>query len=132
MRIPRVRLGLRYLMLLVVAVAALCWLEVRRQRFRALADYHASRRAFSLSGNQWGMVGDDLYGRPITAWEDAWHRQLAEKYRRASRQPWQPVAPDPDQERFREEFRVDLLRRSEDGTLVVPLSAREEKPATRP
>lgn len=120
MQVPRVRFGLRGLMVLVAISAVVCWLEVRRQRFQALAVYHAYHTAsFYLEGKlhrEW--IGVDLEGRPTTDWESAWHSQVSEKYRQAVRQPWLPVDPNPDKEAFRKEYRAERVRRIEEGTLI--------------
>ena len=84
----RTRFRLRTL-LIAVAVAAVVLggveMQRRRERFRALATYHASRNAprylcFSCGG----------FGRELL-----WDEEMQRKYERAAARPWLAVPPDP-------------------------------------
>ncbi len=68
-----------------------------------------------------GRGGIDYRGRPVTDWEGEWHRRLADVYGRAARRPWLPVAPDPDREAFREEYRARRIRRFLAGSPAITL-----------
>ena len=133
MQIPRVRIGLRTLMLLIAVAAVLCWLDVRRRRFERLTDDHLSRQALYLEGDLIrGSRGVDFQGRPTTDWESEWHRRLAKKYFRAAKRSWLPVAPDPSREEFRKEFRAEKSRRAEAGTLISPYPYSDQLPLMMP
>ena len=85
MRPPRFRL--RTLMVAVVfAAVALGGFEMlrRRERFLALAAYHASR-AVSLT-----RYYSFFFPRKLP-----WHLDMQRKYERAATRPWLPIAPDP-------------------------------------
>jgi len=100
---PRPRLTVRRLMILVVLVAlALTWpiLARRSSQFEALARDQAEAEALSLSD------ADDARGRDgdpqrVARGEQmaAYHRALKLRYLRAARYPWitpDPAAPVPD------------------------------------
>lgn len=98
------RISLRLMILFIAIVAIFCWIDVRRRNFLALVDYHESRMPspnYPIEGNERGIIAFDIHNRKLSGWEIAWHRLLAEKYRRASRTPWRYVEPDPSQDEFR-------------------------------
>lgn len=107
MHLPPLRISLRSMLLLVLLAAILIRVEIRRQRFANLAEYHRTRSPVvpMLGSGIRGMSGYDSSGRQVFEWEIEWHRLLAVKYRRASLRPWTTVAPDPDREAFRDAFR---------------------------
>lgn len=87
MRLPRVRFTMR-LMMIVVAILAnvlglLGWLDRRARQFRDRRDFHRAR---------WSAIDE---GFEVEAAPAAYHRAMAEKYRRAAECPWLPVEPDP-------------------------------------
>jgi hypothetical protein len=90
MRLPR--MTTRWWMIVVAVVAVVCaaaaaLLERRRERLARIAERHIS-----------------VFLTPTTDFPDPetwsgirldWHGEMADKYLRATRYPWLPVAPDP-------------------------------------
>jgi hypothetical protein len=64
----------------------------RRERFKALADYHEAMHYRSAIAAE-----DDEYSETVfcPTPRSTWHMDLAIKYDRAAARPWLPVAPDP-------------------------------------
>lgn len=92
MRLPRPRLTIRRLMILVAVVGLLVaiWTEGerRRQRFRdRVRDYAHSAIYLRLHAI--------LDNRPPDPVRSAWFKAMQEKYEFAARYPWLPVSPDP-------------------------------------
>lgn len=82
MRLPRFRFTVRGLMIAVATfAAALGVLAERRAGFLRIAQGHgAARRPLIPMCNI------------LDTW---WHGEMEQKYERAARSPWLPVAPDP-------------------------------------
>jgi hypothetical protein len=103
MALPRIRFTIRRLMVLVMVVGVGTGLVVegerRRARFRALADQHEDL-ALRCSVVYPGPDSEDQR-RMVRLWQEwdvqtaTYHARLAEKYGRAARFPWVPLAPDP-------------------------------------
>ena len=78
---PRFRLTVRRMIVAMTAILCCAGLGVaarwRAERFRLIAEEH-------------GRAAEAAAGRV-----SAYHEGMAEKYRRAARYPWLPVAPDP-------------------------------------
>ena len=105
MHLPRLRFTVRRMMLAVailaciLAVAAMAFRSYEGKRrvalFRALAEYHMMMEWKSKRE----IYGTDSAGhhRHFSAPtpRNDFHRQMREKYERAARDPWLPVAPDP-------------------------------------
>jgi hypothetical protein len=75
-------------------------LHRRSVRFRTLAERHGSEAHVTQIWNGKGLVAGEgrilsLNGVLINRRLADWHLELRDKYRRASRHPWLPVAPDP-------------------------------------
>lgn len=117
MRLPRVQFTLRRLIVAVALVGTILGvLAGRRSQFRGLAAYHSAKGRAMING---GLPRDDS-----AAWKlerDLWHGVLAEKYKRAARYPWLPVAPDPPEPAF-EEGRVERIFNEDFGSndIVLP------------
>jgi hypothetical protein len=94
--------------MIVVTVTALVTTRVemhrRQNEFQRLAAYHKKERSLIFAGR--GRKSGDIEiwlrldpskrsWRPSSVWEAAYHSRMREKYERASRCPWLPVAPDP-------------------------------------
>src|SRR5262245_7278887 len=103
MRLPR--LTTRRLMVLVATVGIVLGLETRRVQFLDLASYHSEQAMQTMRFRCHGVwitrdvfpdlpSGTEAY--PTT--QSDWHAGLADKYARAARRPWLPVAPDPPPE----------------------------------
>ncbi len=98
MKLPRVRFTVRRMMVAVAVVGTAFGSSVvlwrRAERFRRLAADHGMFRVRVNDGpecSMWFKVDGDTTS-PV---RDEWRRALAEKYDRAARYPWLPVAPDP-------------------------------------
>jgi hypothetical protein len=93
MRLPRVRFTVRRLMVAVAVVGVMLgawgWLERRRARFEERMQfwYHQVEHP-AYSDPKW-------HGSVTLSPRDKLRARLAEKYRRAARYPFLPVAPDP-------------------------------------
>jgi hypothetical protein len=90
MRLPRVRFTVRRLMASVAIVAFILWAErlLRLPReYRDRAGYY-SQCEFDASGR---LAPGNPRDRAVV---DHYH-SLHEKYERAARYPWLPIAPDP-------------------------------------
>jgi hypothetical protein len=87
MRLPRPRFTLRRLMVAVAVMAVvlgLCrWLWTRSVAFRSIADAHNAQR----------MGGIPMHTENLPSL--LYHIEMGNKYDRAARYPWLPVAPDP-------------------------------------
>src|SRR3954468_14385090 len=108
MRLPRVRVTVRGMMVAVAVVGAalggLAGLDRRRARLERLGSDHRARVVCVLAGSPgpdgvyaYEPRGFDQRGRPTSRRQraaDRWHEAMAQKYRRAARYPWLPVAPD--------------------------------------
>jgi hypothetical protein len=103
MRLPRVRLTLRWMMVAMAVQAAVLWVAEREVRFRRLAEYHSLRSEADIiccvmlvtdDGQQTSLV-ESATGTPTTLPRRDWHRALREKYEKAARSPWLSVALDP-------------------------------------
>lgn len=71
-------------MVLVAVVAIMCALAERRARFQRIALANAEAlRAWRDYGGFYSL-----------SWI-FWHEEMRQKYERAARRPWCPVAPDP-------------------------------------
>ena len=88
----RLRFTVRGMMSAVAVVAALIGagigLSRRRERFLARAALHGVEIGPAATVHY--SFNDDRAMRWRT-----WHARLVEKYERAARHPWLPVAPDP-------------------------------------
>lgn len=87
MRLPRPRLSIRALMLLVAGVGAMVWGGImwrRSAEFGATARGHAAMEEFYSTQDTW-MKEENI----------ARHRSLKLKYEHAARYPWLAVEPDP-------------------------------------
>jgi hypothetical protein len=106
MRLPRVRLTIWGMMIIVAVAGFLVWsIELRRlaasHHLRALGyerRMHQLQRSRLLAATR---LGDDKAENPSNAFDRAMSRRihhlqsLMEKYERAARYPWLPVEPDP-------------------------------------
>lgn len=94
MKFPRVRSTVRRMMVAVafvgLAFGAYLACRVRAERFQDSARWHRVRHVALVIGG-----GDES---PSLARLE-WHKAMAEKYDRAARYPWFPVAPDPPEPR---------------------------------
>jgi hypothetical protein len=103
-------------MMMIVAIIALSlWakfqIEARRSRFSQLVRQYYDQRmvasAFSYSG-----PGGAVMERLLKAYEvrraaaSAYYTELIQKYERAARYPWLPVAPDPPKPRGIDDNRI--------------------------
>ena len=115
MQLPRIRLSLRGMMLVIAVIGAtLGLIEERRARFARIANAHAMERVnLQLSEldvyiiTKAKQIGEDRSPSVLAAYERSWrealplarfvehHAQMSEKYERASSRPWLPVATDP-------------------------------------
>ena len=93
MRMPRFRFTLRRGMIAVAVIGVAASLYERHVRFARLAAYHRDKaivgRPFLIAT----YLQSGTAGIPSPYHER--HDSLAEKYERAARYPWLPVAPDP-------------------------------------
>src|SRR4051794_6813888 len=103
MRLPRSRLTLRSMMVVMAVLAAVFWVVERGLRFQHLAEYHSLRSSADIvccvvlmtdDGKETVLVEGGT-GTPTTAARADWHRILHEKYEQAARSPWLAVAADP-------------------------------------
>jgi hypothetical protein len=98
---PRVRFTIRWLMVAVTIVgsvsATFVGLGKRADRFRALAKYHGEQvlDLETVADGRFRVVGHTRDGEPVVQTTVCRHAELAQKYERAARYPWLPVAPDP-------------------------------------
>jgi hypothetical protein len=87
MRLPRVRFTVRRMMVAVALIASvlglLVWMDRRAREFRDRRDYHRTC---------WSAIDEGFDVEPAPA---AYHRTMAEKYRRAAERSWLPIEPDP-------------------------------------
>jgi hypothetical protein len=88
--------------MVAVAIAALSmavgsWLVGRSRGFWVMARHHRLSQAATAAtvGPARTIVLMDFTGHPVSREANRWHALLAEKYIRAARYPWLPVAPDP-------------------------------------
>jgi hypothetical protein len=102
MRLPRAKLTLRSMMVVMAVMAAVCWVVERRLRFQHLAEYHFLRSSADIvccvvlltdDGKETTLVEGGT-GSPTTSARADWHKMLHEKYEKAARSPWLAVAPD--------------------------------------
>ena len=93
-RLPRLRLSLRWMMALVAVVALGLWVE----RMRELSQiYEMTSRSYESLCLPVFSVDTALPAGEIEDWERRYREYqgaMREKYRRAARFPWLPVAPD--------------------------------------
>jgi hypothetical protein len=87
MKVPQVRFTVRRMLVAVAVVATvlglLMWVDRRAREFRDRRDFHRVR---------WSAIDEGFEVEDAPA---AYHRAMAEKYRRAAERPWLPVEPDP-------------------------------------
>jgi hypothetical protein len=105
MAMARIRVRFKLWMLMVlVAVAAMAFLGVRLRRdgiaYGKRAQSHRERALYLGARAEWSVrMAAKGYVSTAQVLADRARAerevQLAEKYRRASRRPWLPVAPDP-------------------------------------
>ena len=89
MKIPR--FTIRRLMIAVAVVGLIAGVLIdRERRFREMADRH-----WKLWLENPASVVDSRIPNEAHARQSEHHRAMREKYERASRYPWLPVAPDP-------------------------------------
>ena len=98
MPLPRVRFTVRRMMVAVAAVAILLGaaltLRGRQRWFRELRREHQTRALLEFEVPlKNGTIPRERRGHAIRLRD--WHWRLVEKYRRATRYPFLPVAPDP-------------------------------------
>ncbi len=110
MRVPRVRFTVRRMMIVVVfaasILAAIAAVERRREQFRRKAqEYSRMSNDLFVHGYLFGKsstfgpsaaevrISDEYQRRSIR------YLRLKEKYDRAARYPWVPLAPDPPEPR---------------------------------
>jgi hypothetical protein len=95
MRLPRVQFTLRRLMVAVAIVGLTVGIgiegERRRSRFLRIAIDHSHQAILRLSGNTWSPLRMVEMQKAYAHYHDL----MAQKYKRAARYPWLPVAPDP-------------------------------------
>ena len=115
--LPRIRVSIRLVMILVAIAAVLCRLvpEQRRKRFLILAQSHESQIARDLLGDQRGLIGLSPSGKVVTAGESSWHEAMAERYRTAAKSPWIPLGPDPDLSTFKRFFSQEFGPKNKDS-----------------
>jgi hypothetical protein len=103
MRLPRAKLTLRSMMVVMAMLAVVFWVAERRLRFQRLAEYHFLRSSADIvccvvlltdDGKETNLVEGGT-GRPTTSDRADWHKRLHEKYEKAARSPWLAVASDP-------------------------------------
>jgi hypothetical protein len=103
MRLPRAKLTLRSMMVMMAVLAAVCSVVERRLRFQHLAEHHFLRSSADIvccavlmtdDGKKTALVEGGT-GTPTTSARADWHRMLHEKYEKAARSPWLSVASDP-------------------------------------
>ncbi len=92
MKLPRIRITVRRLMVVVAMVGALLGtlIAVRASRVRQ-ANQH---RLLSTTREQRRLHGTSIPDSTWTA-KKLWHAEMSNKYERAARSPWLPVGPDP-------------------------------------
>ncbi len=101
MPLPRVRFTVRRLMVAVAIVAAvLAGLEALRMRRAEFQRVSVLHRRHLLTLGRWELLDPvaqraDEEAQARGDPRKSWHLHLADKYRRAARYPWLPVAPDP-------------------------------------
>ena len=91
------------MMVVVAIIACSIWawfqVEARRSRFRQLAGQYTQKRAVALSFSYSGPAGAVMEERLRVdairrAKASAYYSELIQKYERAARYPWLPVAAD--------------------------------------
>ncbi len=115
MRWPRVRFRVRSMMVVVAIVALSMWarfqVEARRNHFsqlvRSFFEKRVAASAFAYSGPG-GAVMERLAKADgeRRAEASAYYTGLIQKYERATRYPWLPVAPDPPKPRGIDDNRI--------------------------
>ncbi len=108
MRFPRMRFSVRHLMV-AVAIVALClgfvsWMKQRSARLYAIGLFHRDQIVAILAGApdangkfHYSPMDIDQKLRRVSERQrrkDIWREEMAQKYWRASEQPWLPVAAD--------------------------------------
>jgi hypothetical protein len=97
MKVPRFRLSIRRMMIVVAIVAACFWGSAsirRRGRFSDMARIWGNTEAAlceTAQGSVPGPHGDPAYNRVLAEYSG----KMRMKYERAARYPWLPVEPDP-------------------------------------
>lgn len=94
MRLPRVRLTVRRIMVIVVIVAVLLYvarLGILSAAYRDRANYYRGTARLPDPGPS----PQNVAVREQRARIHAYLETMEVKYRRASRYPWLPIAPDP-------------------------------------
>ena len=103
MRWPRARLTLKSMMVVVAIIACSIWawiqVEARRTHFRQLVGQYNDKRGVALSFSYSGPAGAVMEERLRVdairrAKASAYYSELIQKYERAARYPWLPVAAD--------------------------------------
>jgi hypothetical protein len=89
MRFPRVRFSVLRLMSAVAIAATILALYDRHERFAAMAKLHS---------DEVKKLSDNYCRTPRIPYE--YHTGLKQKYERAARYPFLPVAPDPPGQRW--------------------------------
>jgi hypothetical protein len=102
---PRVRFPLGRMMFAVAILGVALGFVARRERFLRLSVLHAHLNGEILFENKHGRYGpypgqEDALPGHEREWDldqrlAGYHWMLHEKYERAARYPWLPVAPDP-------------------------------------
>ncbi len=107
MPLPRVRFTVRRLMVAVAVVGLALWLGkglIRHWRYRSLAAAYATKESLArrLSTGDVTATSSTLFAtrpgeQPVTSVmaNRDYYAAMREKYERAARSPWLPVAPDP-------------------------------------
>ena len=89
MRLPRARVTIRWIMVLIALVAVLLFGVVilqRRAHFLSRADYHARRAE---------QIRDSYVERSVPLAVEEYHESMAKKYEQAARHPWAEIEPYP-------------------------------------
>jgi hypothetical protein len=84
--------------MVTVAVAALVSYAATLIRLSVAYRERASAHVLALLGSTPMLMGPSNWTRPsprAPSAHELWSRQMGEKYLRAARYPWLPVAPDP-------------------------------------
>ena len=129
--LPRMRLSIRSMMLVVVIAAVFCQqVFERRNRFIILAQSHESQIARDFFGNQHWLVGLSSSGKVVTDWESKWHETMAARYRAAAKSPWIPLGPDPKLSDFEKAASQRRAARQKRLIATAPQSLRQKQLST--